>query len=912
MLGLAEATYARAGKLSRQMGRVPRALLIALVLGVGVMALLPGPQHSNRSVEASADTTTILHDGSNLLGWLKPDTFVEEVFAAIPELTSISDGTRHARRDGLASPDAASLSVLETGRGYWFQIRTEQPVLWEQAATVERPTVILQPGPQLVAWSGRSGMTFASAIRGVSDVIERAWTWDAWGRRMRIWSPTAPNGFDLLLPIPHHLLPTPNSSGSQLSRGQAVGLVVRHPVEWHQPTGIVPSIDFVGHVPERIQDIVRTDMEWVVHSFGDSFGVEAIADLTKVVVPATSADLVGHERLTGPTLLASAHIPPDPLHSTSTILMPMAEWAQSDIAPQPDGSSPGRQVLLHEYYHVVQAQLAGPRVHDVEGWLVEAGPTWVQITDHSQITAHQDQLEMAARFQLGQDAIPYLERNESDLSTLFVSPTHAIGYAVTYWMTEHIDADAHIRFWRNFTRMDLRHAGWDQVFDAAFSISLDQMYQRYESWLRPQFPYIEGRVINHSRFETADLYLGLAGPTALSGAQIELSDDGTFRTVAAIGGPYEFGIASPDHTCMMSVISTGVVTESAQAVSFHLTSDGLTGLAVTVPAGYCDASVSGRVVDHDGEPFAGLELSLCDRDIGCAEGWVDDVGSFRLGVPEPGSYRLRVYDPALRCALYYHTDSARPGIQDATPIQVGVQAVSDLHVELPRPLCGYLIEGQLENLPSGWPQMHMYGLPFNELNVNAIGLGHGATSDHSPGTISADGSFAIHVPSVGHYGLRLKPQHGSLGHHQAVCEINYRYGPHSLQYAIILTEDGHDPIEWRIPNNFCRYTVGGLLTDEEHEPLPFIYVQACQTNTPGIGNQCGAAGKTDANGRFMLYVPYRGKMSIALGTTVLQGSETDQCGYSYRGRGHQTHLVMNDGPVDNIQLSVPRDLVCLD
>jgi len=881
--------------------------LLAMIAGT---LLLGVPANARMDTSSAERTRMILVPGPNLVGWLEADSEVPQVFDRIPELRAISDGSgAAARRRDSSNGATGALRVLETGRGYWFEIAASDPIIWQQRPAAGSSRVSLQPGRHLVAWGGLDGMPFASAIRGVSDGLTLAYNWDPIGQRFRVWTPAAPSGFDLYQPNPQTRRPPLKSTRLDLHRGQAIGVIVRHPLDWRQPTGASPRLTFLGELPDQVRAQVTADTRWVASQFRHRFGVEAMPELLEIIVAAEPQDAFGPDTRVWPRHTTLTSVPPDPLSQRTTILMPVHEWGPSIVDPVTGRAVSGRLVLLHEYYHAVQAHLAGRHLHQMPNWLVEAGPTWLQSRMRPQVRHHLADLEIAARYQLGRDSIPYLENPSTHDQALGISPTHAVGHAVTLWLQERFGENAHIRLWRTFMRTDLQAADWQTVFAAAFPISVDDLYREYESWIRARYPFIQGRIVTSPPLRPHDLYVSLLGPSALPGARIEVSADGSFRTAAPVHGRYRFAVASPDGRCTAYLSVADGAGRNLADRWFELDADGIREATLRLPVDFCATSVSGSVVDSEGAAYSGLQLTLCDRGTRCTEAETDESGTFRLAVPAPGEYVLHVSEAEGTCSVYYRQGGTVASLNSAERLAIDAASVTVLEVQVPRPICGYQIRGRLLGLPPSAPHMLMMGLPNNQVRLQVIPERGGKLID---AVIKSDGRFVAKVVGPGSYRLQLGARSWITGQPQMHCQIEYRYGTAFLFSEVVLNEQGHAPIAWQVPPLLCRFTVSGLLTDLRGAPLAGFYVQACQTSAPHIGSQCGAFVKTDATGEFSLFVPYQGEISIALGTAVWDGSEPDRCGYSHHRTRYATQVVMAGADVVGVILRVPREVVCLD
>ncbi len=868
-----------------------RSVVAILVAAAAALAL------SAVEAKAAPDSsfTTTLYPGWNLVGWVDADTSVERTMRELSGLSSV--WAAQPAEDGARDRP----TTLKRGSSYWFKIDEERPVQWRRQIAERDGRLRLLKGSQTVVWTGRGDLTLDSATRALDGVLSSAWLWDASRQSFRSWTPGERYLGSLAVPVPATTGPSLSGlavASTHLRPGQVVGLRLTEATSWRQPTGRLPEVKFLGDVPEQIRNQAMSDVEWVTTYFAREFGLEAEPDLLEIVVPRDPQDLFRGGVSEWPDVTTQTAVPQNPRSELTTILVPMFEWAPYLVDSDTGESVNGRVVLLHEYYHAVQAHLAGSAVHDVPDWLVEAGPTWLMNEHNPQADGSAYDLEVAAQVTLGEEPVVYGQY----FSSLDVLPQasipHAVGHAVTIWMNEQYGPTSHTRFWLGYARQNERHSGWEGVFESTFGDSSDEMVSRYNHWLRARYPLVVGTLIVPDRLEPTDLYMGLIGQTAVQPFTIDVGEDGSFSFAAPADRRYRLSVANPEWTCSTYLQVAGAGT------TFQITEQGLRGVAVAVPEEFCQQLVRGTVVDQDGEALAGHQLLLCDID--CADGKTDEKGTFDLLAPGPGAYSLEISDPNGDCAKYHHSEGAVDDLQQAEAVDISGDTVVDLSVVVQQPMCGYWVRGMLLGLPASAPFKLMLGLPQNKLRIFAISdrLGRVPVA-----TISSDGTFEIPLSGPGLYTLELEASRFPTGIPQSACYLTYPERSRSGERQLNVTKEGHEPIVWMVPPHFCRFRVIGTVVDMDDRPLADMPVRACApTDSPGT-HHCGAFGTTNHMGQYRLYVPYQGTVYMSVGKR--SWVDPRACGYHEAGR-FQEETMMDGADVTGVKIQVPRWSVCLE
>ena len=256
-----------------------------------------------------------------------------------------------------------------------------------------------------------------------------------------------------------------------------------------------PTWVFAGDVPDAEQTALREEMEAVRSWFADQYGVEAtgftvlvgadyetlaevsrdVVDLSSVFVPA------GHS---GPDALL-----PDPFITTAN--------DGRSVMVLIYGRNPFerlRDAIAHEYFHVLQNQLAS-KYHTSEVgpyWLVEGLAQYAEYVysqSRSRPTAFDGVFsDLSEAINLHRIMTPGElesladEQRFRDGYNLHPIYTYAMAFAASTFLVEQAEEDSYVRYWQ---LLDDRPT-WQQAFEEAFSRDIEEFYEAFEKWLPSQ------------------------------------------------------------------------------------------------------------------------------------------------------------------------------------------------------------------------------------------------------------------------------------------------------------------------------------------------------------------------------------------------------------------------------------------
>ncbi|MYJ74201.1 MAG: hypothetical protein F4089_03465 [Gammaproteobacteria bacterium] len=251
----------------------------------------------------------------------------------------------------------------------------------------------------------------------------------------------------------------------------------------HVPRGDGISLVFVGSGPpacvgsSRIGDGEWTCGEWglshaerrtfltaemakIAAFFADRFGVAPPAQVT--VLLDISGSFV-NQAFSGRGLSE----PAAEGFSSGSIIMAFGVGA--------DSGAIAAGILAHEYYHVLQFHLAegSPYTGGTPGWLVEGSAEYA-----SELYAGLPDADRRAEL-----AVRSLDPATGTLrENTRTGDWYALGALAVDWLTEHAGGDgAHVQYWRELAT----GAAWQDAFEAAFGLTPDAFYNRFEVY-RPE------------------------------------------------------------------------------------------------------------------------------------------------------------------------------------------------------------------------------------------------------------------------------------------------------------------------------------------------------------------------------------------------------------------------------------------
>ncbi len=375
------------------------------IIALALAAAVPGWTAPSAAAEEPAPLTRTLRlePGWNLVGWTGPDTAVDAsgLGAAAAAAYVYRAGTgRFAAYDRSLPPALQDLDALAAAAALWVFVPDATGGTWEQPAAIRAArTVRLEPGFNLVVWTGPNGMRPADAFAGLGDALIGAHAFAAPLRAFHSFAPDLPAALNTL---------------GLLHYGDAVWLHVRHAVDWAQPSPLqfrcnpFPDQSGGGGGAWQAATVGRLVLEYAAGSTAAAY-VDAVAAAAEADLRAVEARL--RTAAAGPISLR--------LHPSTAALTAAtgAEFgaitfpAQRRVHVVCGTGSAGQVVdlsgLRHELAHVVSVEAYGPTAfllaEGLAGWAdgrigVQSLEAWAERARTLQLPSLRDLLTEAGYF----------------------------------------------------------------------------------------------------------------------------------------------------------------------------------------------------------------------------------------------------------------------------------------------------------------------------------------------------------------------------------------------------------------------------------------------------------------------------------------------------------------------------------
>ena len=764
-----------------------RAVLLAVF--VAAMWLSIGPARAEEP-SGGDGAGTALHPGVNLVGWVGEATSVSQIFREIPQLESVwawdsqLDKWLVAGRD--TPPGLGSLRLLTAGMGLRLHIGGEQPVVWRRSIEPTRGLVRLWTGWNLVAWSGPDGAPLEQVAKGIGWSLRSVQRWDAANQQWMAW--TSPERSAQLIA----------ASGSDpkagMQRGEALWVEVARAVNWPQPTGVMPRIEFQDGVSEEVRTRVRQDLQAALSYFGEQYGIQAD--------PSLHVFVEGQDRGGG-----------------------SAGGNKIYLALSSD-----RRTVIHEYFHVLQEQLSGSSTtfrSFLPAWLSEGSAEWA--ASDSRVFEGKQPLESLYLRSLA-DPIwsgEPVSLRDSRLVAFFNAYYH--GRIAVGRLAVKSGTDSWVEFWRRLAPNDVpdhprwtSSLDWRTAFHEVFDISSSDFYAEFEVWRPDAMQRLLRNVLDLSAEANATQdRSGGAGGDYTTAAVWDLrwndltpgwSDDWKNEL-----DQYFAGLVGSDD------VTERVLADIRNSVETIVNFD---GWRLDAALASDDApSFQGHVVDSAGDPVSGvvvLALRTDDEEMNerILHTETTKDGQFDLRLPGSGEYRLGV-DLGDGCALHLYDDGElvqnwgryldllrEPVWMQAKPVRVDTGTVRRVNFALPADACGWKIRGRVVTSD---------GEPLSSVRLYACSdtlypLCGGSYSTVLPRT-APDGSFVVTAEATGEYYLKLFLNNGSRGE-GCLAYYHTRGATTTKSRATVVSVARADVngITVTIPATLCRWQVTGKIT----------------------------------------------------------------------------------------------------
>lgn len=655
----------------------------------------------------------------------------------IPEITAVHawDATRQRQY---------TPTNLTAGMGVRITLTGEESKTWRRSATPVRGLVELRPGRNLVAWAGQE-TTIADATRGIGTSLIRSWKADG---------------------------------SSAVKRGDALWVDVSRNVNWLQPTGLIPTIRFTGGVTKEIQNRIREDVLAAIALFRKQYGIEADASTLWIYAAVDQESLIESLRVDalrddfparhskgdfswvrGSWSSSGAWV-----QGNNLIFVKQQHWRDSNHRIEHDNGSStwrGRAFMVHEYSHIVQAQLStieSLSTSDYFGdigywrsnsptWLYEGAATWVE--DAQLVSDGLSRWNDAMKEAVDEIA------DGSSLAQVTGLESYPVGRAAMYYLREQAGEDAWLEIFRSMAPLQVgpqlrwvATPSWHRAVEIVTGTPIDEFYREFESWRtenyasthriggKIEWEEAQGTDSRLPELDVRDLRIMLwqipspgkrpvTWPDARGRFAFGEVTDGEYRVEVDLGGCKIFYPGGYGSYGEERIIVAG---------------DDVTDIQIRLDMTTCVYQISGRLLDSQGHRVSGqmINIRADTREI-ASSGRTAANGSYAITVPAPGSFRLAASLDG--CTVYYRDGGTTGSWRQATVVAVDSADARAQMWMLGADTCRYRISGALLN-SDGTARVNEW--------VTASGDAGSAGA-----STTGDGSFSFAVPGRGSYNLMV-------------------------------------------------------------------------------------------------------------------------------------------------------------
>ena len=217
---------------------------------------------------------------------------------------------------------------------------------------------------------------------------------------------------------------------------------------------------------------------------------------------------------------------------------------------------------------------------------------------------------------------------------------------------------------------------------------------------------------------------------------------GMFNITDLQDGSYHIKIEMAEG-CDVYFASDGVTTDVNAAATVRVAGRDVQG-NITVPDGWCEHTISGRLLDASGEPLVAVELATISDSRVWYPARTGSAGAFMFTVPQDGGYRIQITLPE-GCHLYFASGGVTADLDAAATVRVAGRNVRG-NITVPDGWCEHTISGRLLDA-SGEPMAdvlvfmdsiagtHLPSAPTDSAGVFSI-------------AVAQDGGYRIGIASV--------------------------------------------------------------------------------------------------------------------------------------------------------------------
>ena len=792
-------------------------LNVALTLSlVAVLSLAVGAAviTADEDTEHPETVTTTLHPGDNFIGWVAESLPLDELLVQVPGVVRVSGWDAVDQREVSATVDAnrrwsGPLQALEPGAAYVIRLGGDSSVEWSRPIVPAAGLVELRTGINWAAWLGPDDWSITDVAKGIGKFLTEIRLGDY------LYSPASPETAD---------------DWPTVSRGDALVVAVSRGVNWLQPTYVMPKLVLAGSNAQGARRAAERDLTDMAAYNAEEFGVQADPFSLVVIVAGDVRSLFNElERQGRPrewenlrnwwtTGSRGYHSRGNP----AVAVIKAQAWDHSQ-----GRYSAARYVLMEEYFHAIQYQLAGAAADWPPTWMVEGSINWIRgdLATRERTGYPLSRRLIDARNQASKG--PPLEEIESGNATW----QYSFGLIAADLLIERAGPPALLDFFRAFAPGRTGSSGqwesqltWQGAFAATYEISIDEFYEEFETVMaklrgsarrRPASNQVSlsGTVVDRdgspqSGVRLTSYEIKNGAYATFGSAQSKSDQDGEFTLLVRKRADHRIWIRLADRDGCRHWWTSEGDNEAQSAEDAELIEVGANDpppLTITVDGDKCRWRISGTLAGPEGEPLAGIEVSaLGSGDSITARTEID--GSFDLVTTSPGSHQL--YADLDGCRLYWHEESPSEDQDQVGEIEVVDQDVTDLQFTVPAGSCDRVtISGRL--------------LDSTGRGIVGVRVYAQADGDRVHARTDGSGRFHIKLSEPGDYRLYAFVDG---------CLIYYRQGSATGDSAerslITLSELDVYDLVFQLQDDMCTLRVSGTLSNAEGSPKSGVYVLA--------------------------------------------------------------------------------------
>ena len=569
-------------------------------------------------------TLDALTPGTSVVVQIEGETTAQNLFDALPQIDLIDLHDEHEHRNRYAvrglAPAVGDLYQLTPGMSAVIRLNGEEALEWEHSIAPARGLVELNIGENWVAWAGPDDWTMADVAKGIGHSLSEVRMGDL------VYDPNRPETAQGWPPV---------------KRGDALRLTVSRDVNWLQPTGILPKIESAESERRRVS--MQRALERVVKFFRDNYGIEA--DPWNYQIHMNNAYTASLGRPASVTPGGGIN------------------WAPQAVVQE--------VVLAHEYFHVLQDQLAlsDEATSSVAGWMVEGSAEYAGTL---YAVSRGLKSRNALRAELTRRIPPSAPTLRSRETGVYDKWSYSLGLRAIGLLNERAGTNAYLEFWRQIGREAAvgAHSRWQSAtpwrdaFEDVFGVDVNEFYVEFELPPNRSAPSrrlsgyeLRGRVVTEEG-------VGLGGFTvwtALASGEGKVSEttseaDGSFSILVPVKGNYQVKVELADQ-CGIFYAGSVVSLHFWDALDVPVRGETQLESEMVVPNSVCLSGISGRLVDAKGQGIYPAYIDASGTGIGGSAHTRPD-GTFSLTTGTEGRFYLAVYWEQSDCRIYYTSDGA--------------------------------------------------------------------------------------------------------------------------------------------------------------------------------------------------------------------------------------------------------------